>query len=492
MNKRALTKEKGIALLACFVCAFLFVTLCSRCSFLYELNDWCDANAFLTEGRAMLQGKVLYKDIYEHKGLYICMLHMLAALISETSFFGVYILEVFAFTVFLFYTYKIMRLYVNKNCILAVPIVAGLVLSSYAFCQGDSAEEWCTPLIIISLYMMLNFVKNKKDKTVKANKLLWIIMGIITALILWTKYTLLTFHIGVCFFVVIFYLHRKDIVSIFKVAGLWLFGIIIGSVPLIIYFFVNDAFGDLWQVYFYNLIFVYGAKSNVLVSSILKALSFVINPFITGIIGFGLIKIIKDKENFSKPEKLLIIITLVFNLVSFLFLSGDKIYLYTFFTTCAFMGIGCVGSVGLLLNKKSIGRKKLIFALEMVLMLVYCYFMSTNTFMISYEKEDYVYYNFADEINKSDDKSLYLYNCYDAGYYLTTDTIPSVKYFSLYNVSLPEIEAEKYEMITGGKTKYVVTVGEKPEIVEEYYELIMQQDYVNENELDTYYLWERK
>ena len=51
-----------------FICSLLFITICSKSSFLYPMNDWVDTQCFFTVGKAMVNGKVLYADIYEQKG----------------------------------------------------------------------------------------------------------------------------------------------------------------------------------------------------------------------------------------------------------------------------------------------------------------------------------------------------------------------------------------------------------------------------------------
>ena len=48
--------------------AVLLITLFSTCSFLYPLNPWDDANVYMTIGNAMLGGRELYVDIFDHKG----------------------------------------------------------------------------------------------------------------------------------------------------------------------------------------------------------------------------------------------------------------------------------------------------------------------------------------------------------------------------------------------------------------------------------------
>lgn len=78
---------------------------------LYPFNEWVDPNVFLTMGKAILSGKVIYRDIYDQKGPYIYFMHALCALIDGDGFFGVYIMEVIACSVFMYFNLKILKLY---------------------------------------------------------------------------------------------------------------------------------------------------------------------------------------------------------------------------------------------------------------------------------------------------------------------------------------------------------------------------------------------
>ena len=88
--------------------AVIVITLCSKCSPLYPLNDWDDPNCFLTVGRSVCHGKVLYRDIFEQKGPILYFLHSLACLISERSFIGIYFAELIAAVIFLFYSFYLL------------------------------------------------------------------------------------------------------------------------------------------------------------------------------------------------------------------------------------------------------------------------------------------------------------------------------------------------------------------------------------------------
>ena len=81
--------------------AAIALVLCSKSSPLYVLNDWMDANIFFTMGKSMFRGKVLYRDVFDHKGPVLYFLYGLASLIDYTGFTGVLVVEIIAFALFL-------------------------------------------------------------------------------------------------------------------------------------------------------------------------------------------------------------------------------------------------------------------------------------------------------------------------------------------------------------------------------------------------------
>ena len=77
----------------------------------YPLNNWGDAQCFFTVGKSMVRGQVLYRDIYEQKGPLVLFLHGLASFVQRNGFLSVFLLEVLAAGVFLWFCQKIMALY---------------------------------------------------------------------------------------------------------------------------------------------------------------------------------------------------------------------------------------------------------------------------------------------------------------------------------------------------------------------------------------------
>ena len=89
-NSENRSKNTLLTISAIIAFSIFVVTVCSKSSPIYPLNNWDDPNCFFTVGKAMANGKVLYRDIFEQKGPLLYMLHELTYFISGKTFLGVY------------------------------------------------------------------------------------------------------------------------------------------------------------------------------------------------------------------------------------------------------------------------------------------------------------------------------------------------------------------------------------------------------------------
>lgn len=131
------------------IVAVILITTFSCCSFVFETNPWVDTNIMFTCGRSMLDEIIIYADIIDHKGPVLYFIYMLAALISSTSYFGIYLIEIMCLTIFLYYSNKISCLVFEKDLNMVMVFTLGiLTVSSQVFKFGcSSAEEFMLPIM---------------------------------------------------------------------------------------------------------------------------------------------------------------------------------------------------------------------------------------------------------------------------------------------------------------------------------------------------------
>ena len=252
-------KERGLALAACAALAALMLLFVSQCSPLYPINLWDDANCLLTVGRVMRRGGVLYRDIYEQKGPLLYLIHALAACISDTSFLGVYALEIPALTAALYAAYRLLRLRTGAGFALGAAAVWGaLTVTSGAFMRGDSAEEFCLPMLTAALALAYAEY-GRRARPMRARRLL--LCCVLAGGIATIKYTLLGAMVGLCAVEGALALKEGGAPRTLKSAGVFLAGMAIPILPWVIYFAANGALRDAYTAYIYNNVFLYGGEA---------------------------------------------------------------------------------------------------------------------------------------------------------------------------------------------------------------------------------------
>ena len=189
-------RERALALACCAAMAALMLLFTSQCSPLYPINVWGDANCLLTVGRVMKRGGVLYRDIYEQKGPLLYLIHAAAACLSDTSFSGVYLMEIPALTAALYAAYRLMRLRAGSAFALGAAAVFGaLATTGGSFMRGDSAEEFCLPLLTAALAIAYAEY-GRRAKPMRTKRLL--VCGALAGCVAAIKYTLLGAMVGLC------------------------------------------------------------------------------------------------------------------------------------------------------------------------------------------------------------------------------------------------------------------------------------------------------
>lgn len=465
--------ELTVAFVVSLISAVIAITICSQSSFLYPINSWVDSNCFFTVGKAMFNGQVVYRDIYEQKGILLYFLHGLCALISNDSFFGVYLLEIAAATAFLFFSYRIMRLYCDKLSLCTLPLLATAVYTSMSFVNGDSAEELCMPLLSFGLWISLRAIRNKKPLS------LWqsIMIGITSGAVLWIKYTMLGIYIGGVVVPAFLMLKNKKFKSFFTFAFGVLCGVAAITLPFFIYFAVNGALTDWFTVYFFNNIFLYtGIESSFITSVNAVFGSFYYNSMFN--MGFGIPIIIGIVwcilTSFSRFFEKLHILLCTGVLAFTVFFRSSAIFYY-FFIFAIFAPIGLIsimrlfefliGKICRFVDENVVFGKRAMLVLSLLLTTLFCgfcglysYEASPNVYMTKMSKEDMPQYKFAKIINQKEGATLLNYGWLDGGFYTAANILPNCKFFCKLNMQkLPEMDKMQNEWINDGKVDYVVT-----------------------------------
>lgn len=488
-------KKSFWVILVSALTSFLIISICSKSSFLYPLNEWVDANCFFTVGKSMTNGMVVYRDIFEQKGLLLYVIHALAYLISNDTFFGVFVFEVISATAVMLFAFKILFLYdCNKSAFIFAPLFSAVIYSSHAFCQGDSAEEFCLPFLMCGLYLSLKSLKLKK--AFSATQLFCI--GVISGCVLWIKYTMLGFFVGFVIMPLIMILRNREWEYLLKCVGFVVLGVAAVSLPVLIYFAVNGAIEDLFRVYFYDNMFLYsdGSQGESFLAKIYgvflntaKGVYYAakknILPAILILSGL-MYELIKDGRKMLANYIALTVFTALF------IFGGGRHYDYYALPLCVFSLHGFIFAAEkaeAFLNKKGKGILKISVAFSLILSTALSLLICPNVKSMLVPKEELAQYKFREIINETKNPTLLNYGTLDNGFYTVCNIVPNCKYFCNLNLPLDGIKIAQDEYVSSGRTDYVVTRGKKYRF--ENYSLVSSATSDYKGGKRTYYLYKK-
>ncbi len=510
---RAMTARKrdGLVFLYCLLTAAACLTLCSKCSFLYPINDWTDANAYLSCGRGMLHGRVMYRDLYEHKGPLLYALHALCCLVQSGGFLGVYFLEILAAGLFLTAAYRTLTLYgAGRTALLWLPVIAVLVYSSFSFREGDSAEELCLPLLGWSLYGMLSWLRREAPGRMAAGKLA--LNGLLCGCVLWIKFTLLGFYVPWIVGMMLWHAAKREWKAAFRSLGWFLAGIALATVPWLVYFGVNGAITPWLKTYLYDNLFLYGGGEGAgLLARAKAALLALLDwaklnwayaaPVALGLAGITLLRGGKSVKKSSAQARFPAVSgaekAFLWAAAGFLALGvyiGGRSYPYYGLILAVFTPLAAL-PLGLLAERALAPRRLLAAVLAGALIpgaALFTLAASRNTPDLLKPKQDTMQYRIAAVVAQTPDATLLNYGFMDAGFYTACDIAPTVKYFHQTNVPLQEMLDEQERYVDEGITDYVVTRGKNPASIDERYELAATEKAPASFWYEYVYLYRRK
>lgn len=487
--------------LYCILISITFLLICTKSSPLYRINDWYDAQCFFTVGKSMINGKIPYLDLFEQKGPLLFLLYGIASLISNNSFIGVFVLEVISYSVFLYYVSKIIEIYLDKKySYILIPIIALLMLPTRCFTHGGSCEEFCFPVLAILIYKYIKYLKNK-DISNKDT----IIVGILSGMLLWMKYTLLGFSIGFCITVLIKSLINKNYKNLISKVGYFVLGITITTIPWLIYFGLHkNGIKSLIDVYFLFNINSYANNYTLLQKLIncfntIKGVIFRYYQYLILII-IPMVLSIKTKTFFKETKNNIYLLISTILLLITLFIGGTNFRYYSL-PIQPFMIFGLIFIATIIKDKRInniiLNNTKYIVPIIIIVCLFISYYRSPNTKYISKNKLYYAQYTFLDSIKPN--SSILNYGFLDGGFYFTTKTYPNQYYFQRNNIIyelFPNNTDEQKRYIKEKQTDYVIINNELAEdelkILKENYNLIDSHTQQYEEYTRTYYLYEKK
>ena len=468
--------------------AVFFITLTSKLSPIYPINDWCDSNSFFTMGKSMIKGVSIYKDLFEQKGPFLYLIYGIGYLISNTSFIGVYLLEIVSFSIFLKIVNCILELENIKNKKLFLITLSAIITTSISFYSGGSAEEFCLPFITYGIYTLFKIHKKTELKPKD-----FLLNGLFFGLVFLIKFNLISFWFG--FFIICIIRYRKE--KLIKKILYFILGFLIPIIGFLIYFLCKKNLIGFIDAYFIKNIINYGnVQSNIkeILTRFLDGPTYFLTP------GFGFIKNILLTTTcilsfmYAKKRKILVPTLLVFIFPYILICCQNNWYKYYNLPFCVFSIFGLVYLFEIGLFNKTIIK------LLTLIMTITIFIIGENSYVLISKKEDYAQYKLSKVIEQYEDQSILNYGIIDQGLYLRTNKVPNIKYYHTMNFSnFKEMETAQEKYIKDKETNFLICCSVKDEdiclsenkYVQRNYKLLAKERHYKDYGL-YYYLYVKK
>ena len=192
-----------------------------------------DSAVFQIMGRGMLNGQVMYKDLFDHKGPVMYVINAIAYLINPQI--GLFIVETLFISIGAVFIFKTSKMLVNKKVSVIMSLVY-VMLMFISILGGNFTEEYAMTFTSIALYCIMKIIyKNEYE-----NKILWGIIGVTFALNFFIKPTYIAIWIAFGIIQFIYSIKEKKIKELIKYIVYMIIGIMIVILPIIIYLVLND------------------------------------------------------------------------------------------------------------------------------------------------------------------------------------------------------------------------------------------------------------
>ena len=226
-----------------------------------------DVAVWTNIAKGMEQGKIIYKDIFDHKGPLLYFFYYLGYIIANQ--FGIWILDFIFNTITIFMIYLISKLIINDKRKFFIVIAVNMLFMMNLCYENPCTESIALPFILIALYEGLKFIINSNSFKKKET----ILTSISFSIVLLLRQNLLLFWVLFYVYLFIKLIKEKKIKQLLKIVICSILGVSIFLISLIIYFIKNNAFNDFINGYLiFNLKYLSNKEVNII---------YVINYFIS-------------------------------------------------------------------------------------------------------------------------------------------------------------------------------------------------------------------
>jgi len=246
-----------------FLSVCVFVLLQSPLAPLAKSSNGVDSSVFIYSAQQILDGQLIYKDIVDHKGPFLYFINVMALLIFDGNFIGIWIFEILSMFMSSIIMYKTARFFAGRISAFLAVITAILALSP-VLSGGNFAEEWALPFISAALYIFIAYLKENKPLSIIRLS----VLSLTFVLVFMMKSNLTAIWAGFGIALLIKWIVEKKYTELVRNLSFILLFVLLSLLPFFLYFYCKGTLSDAVYLVFKFNMFEYVPRSNI---SVLRA-----------------------------------------------------------------------------------------------------------------------------------------------------------------------------------------------------------------------------
>jgi hypothetical protein len=415
-----------------------------------------DSSVFYTIGRGIVQHKVVYKDLFDHKGLYLYLLNALGVLIADRHTFGLWLIETVFAVADAFLIFHITRKMNATELTAFITTVLTMLFASFFWEGGNLTETYGMLPELLTLVLLLDAFDGEEDRQFPARTIF--LVGVCAGVELFLRANMVMAWIPVAVIVIGTELWKER----FRNAGMiflyGLLGVTAASVIPLYYCLKHDC---LYEMFFASVLFNLRYIGNGPGFSALFSLAFNLIFFLVAVVPGICSVVLVWRKGKNLTERFLFLFSFLFAVASVL-LSG-RLYVHYNLYLIPF-SLPFLGYMVSLLNKR-VGKKSIVFLL---CILTAVSVVKNSSFardavkkMLHYSGTDYTAQEVITsklEMDYPEVRSVLAANG-SAWYYVKMNVVPEERYFYLPNIyynAFPDATDAQVEAVMKGTAEAVI------------------------------------
>ena len=258
---------------------------------LFPLYTSGDSSIFMLIGKGITEGKIPYRDLFDHKGPFLFWVEAAGWALGGRT--GIWAMETIGAVLSVFMIMKISD-QLGSNPLIPVIGTAAVYLSYFG--RGNLCENYSVPLVYACLYLIVKYYQSDQRKHPPVYSFVY---GVCFAALAFIRINNATIICGFVLCIIIRLLMEREYINLLQNLLAGLAGIVIVSVPVCLYFYLNGALQDmLFCTFTYN--FMYASKRVNLGETRLILRIVIYAPITLTTIFFGSRAVRKDYGKFSR------------------------------------------------------------------------------------------------------------------------------------------------------------------------------------------------